>query len=256
MNGKLTLYAKRDATDQLRKINGVSIIIKSREVVDGCYVVTAQATDKSGRHDESIGAVPFANLQGEAKSNSLMKAETKAKRRVTLSICGLGLLDETEVSSIPDAYPAPNGLPTAPINPTTGALESLTGDRQSVVMATAEAIKKAFSEDRVTDAYGLYSASGFDAQERIACWSLLDSKIRSTLKRMHAAEEASANGVISVPQKKRLEAMITEFGLDRESVKAYCEAEYNKKHFSDLTDSDYQHLETQLREMRAAREAA
>src|SRR6185312_3719783 len=32
-----------------------------------------------------------------------MKAETKAKRRVTLSICGLGMLDETEVDSIPDA---------------------------------------------------------------------------------------------------------------------------------------------------------
>jgi hypothetical protein len=30
-----------------------------------------------------------------------MKAETKAKRRVTLSICGLGLLDETEVETVP-----------------------------------------------------------------------------------------------------------------------------------------------------------
>ena len=33
----------------------------------------------------------------------MMKAETKAKRRATLSICGLGLLDETEVSTIPGA---------------------------------------------------------------------------------------------------------------------------------------------------------
>ena len=32
-----------------------------------------------------------------------MKAETKAKRRVTLSICGLGMLDETEVETIPGA---------------------------------------------------------------------------------------------------------------------------------------------------------
>jgi hypothetical protein len=35
-----------------------------------------------------------------------MKAETKAKRRVTLSICGLGLLDETEIETIPGAAPA------------------------------------------------------------------------------------------------------------------------------------------------------
>jgi len=34
-----------------------------------------------------------------------MKAETKAKRRVTLSICGLGLLDETEVETVSTAVP-------------------------------------------------------------------------------------------------------------------------------------------------------
>jgi hypothetical protein len=38
-----------------------------------------------------------------------MKAETKAKRRVTLSLSGLGLIDESEVSSIPDAQPAEVG---------------------------------------------------------------------------------------------------------------------------------------------------
>jgi hypothetical protein len=33
----------------------------------------------------------------------MMKAETKSKRRVTLSIVGLGMLDESEVDSIPGA---------------------------------------------------------------------------------------------------------------------------------------------------------
>jgi hypothetical protein len=106
LNGKLRLYALRDATDQLRKINGVSIVIAAREVVEDCYVVIARATDKTGRHDESIGAVPIASLKGEFRSNAMMKAETKAKRRVTLSICGLGWLDETEAENIPSAqYP-------------------------------------------------------------------------------------------------------------------------------------------------------
>jgi len=75
----------------------------AREVVEGCYVVTAQAAMPSGRCDESIGAVPIENLKGESRSNAMMKAETKAKRRVTLSICGLGMLDESEVDSIPNA---------------------------------------------------------------------------------------------------------------------------------------------------------
>ncbi len=101
LNGKLTMYARKDCTEQLRKIHGVSIKIVSREIVSDCYVVQAQATDKTGKVDESLGAVSIAGLKGENLSNAMMKAETKAKRRVTLSICGLGMLDETEVSSIP-----------------------------------------------------------------------------------------------------------------------------------------------------------
>jgi hypothetical protein len=36
-------------------------------------------------------------------ANCYLKAITKAKRRVTLSLLGLGMLDETEVETIPDA---------------------------------------------------------------------------------------------------------------------------------------------------------
>jgi hypothetical protein len=103
LNGKLTLYAKRECTEQLRTIHGVSISIKSREVTEGCYVVTSGATLPNGRTDESIGAVPIEGLKGEARANALMKAETKSKRRVTLAICGLSFLDETEVDSVPSA---------------------------------------------------------------------------------------------------------------------------------------------------------
>lgn len=101
--GKLSLYAKKDCTDQLRKIHGVSIEISSKERDDDIYTVSARATDQSGRKDEDVGCVPVKGLVGEALANAYLKAITKAKRRATLSICGLGMLDETEVNSIPDA---------------------------------------------------------------------------------------------------------------------------------------------------------
>ncbi|WP_054537096.1 hypothetical protein [Herpetosiphon geysericola] len=104
LNGKLQLYATKDCAEQLRKRDGISISIVSREVVEEVYVVTARAVDPNGRCDESIGAVPLGNLKGDARANAIMKAETKAKRRVTLSFAGLGMLDETETSSIPSAY--------------------------------------------------------------------------------------------------------------------------------------------------------
>jgi hypothetical protein len=96
--GKEVLYARRDCADQLREIHGVSIVSVSRERIDDLYVVTAKASDRSGRTDEAVGALTIKGLSGQDLANALMKAETKAKRRVTLSICGLGLLDETEIA--------------------------------------------------------------------------------------------------------------------------------------------------------------
>lgn len=146
LDGKLVLYATRDATDQLRKINGVSVQITSRERMDDVYIVTARATTPDGRTDESTGAVSLVKadgewqsnertgkrffkpngkmipLTGDAFANALMKAETKAKRRVALSICGLGFLDESETDSIPNAQPVaieqahPAALPPAPVD--------------------------------------------------------------------------------------------------------------------------------------------
>lgn len=103
LNGREILYARKDATDQLRKLNRVSIVRLEREQIGDLLVVTASALAADGRRDSAIGAVPTKGLTGEALANALMKAETKAKRRVTLSICGLGMTDDSEVDSIPGA---------------------------------------------------------------------------------------------------------------------------------------------------------
>lgn len=103
LNGKLTLYALRDCTDQIRSKRGVSVTSLDGKVVDDLYIVTATGKDKDGRVDCATGAVNIKSTVGEGRANAIMKAETKAKRRLTLSLCGLGWLDESEVSSVPDA---------------------------------------------------------------------------------------------------------------------------------------------------------
>jgi hypothetical protein len=127
LNGKLRLYALRDCADQLRRLHGISIYIANRERLSDIYVVTARAKDRQGREDESTGAVPLGNLKGDALANALMKAETKAKRRVTLSIAGLGWLDETELDTISQS---PRGVaqpeePRAEEHPTADQISSL-----------------------------------------------------------------------------------------------------------------------------------
>jgi hypothetical protein len=77
LNGKLRLYALRDCTDQLRRIHGISIYITNRERMGDIYIVTARAKDRTGREDESTGAVSLGNLKGDALCNTLMKGETR-----------------------------------------------------------------------------------------------------------------------------------------------------------------------------------
>jgi hypothetical protein len=118
---KLILYATKDCTEQLRKTHGVSLTITNRSEIKDTYIVTAQAKDANGRVDESTGAVTIANLGGDNLCNALMKAETKAKRRVTLSICGLGILDESEIETIAGAQVLPPvALPAAVVAPPRG----------------------------------------------------------------------------------------------------------------------------------------
>ena len=101
LNGKLTLYAKKDCTDQLRKIHGISLKVVDKNETKGIYQVTVEAATKDGRVDSDIGSVNIQSLRGDAFANATMKAVTKAKRRVTLSICGMGFPDESELESIP-----------------------------------------------------------------------------------------------------------------------------------------------------------
>lgn len=88
--GKTVLYANKSCAEQLRKLHGVSVDIVERKVEFGVLVVRAKATDREGRHDEALAAVPFNEKNPTEAANAMMKAETKAKRRVTFSICGLG----------------------------------------------------------------------------------------------------------------------------------------------------------------------
>lgn len=123
LNGKLAMYARKECADQLRAIHGISCEIVSQTIQGGAYFVHVRATTKDGRTEDDIGATsimepefiekydngekrrvknPRHGSQIEAMdfANAMMKACTKGKRRVTLSISGLGMFDSTEVEDI------------------------------------------------------------------------------------------------------------------------------------------------------------
>lgn len=101
LNGKLVLYATKTATDQLAAQHGIVCEVLDQRTEDGIRVVTVRARAKDGRQTDDLGAVPIAGLKGEAAANAMMKCLTKAKRRAILSLCGLGMIDETELETVP-----------------------------------------------------------------------------------------------------------------------------------------------------------
>jgi hypothetical protein len=103
LNGRLVLYATRAAADQLRSIHGISIVDVQIERDNDLITVTVRGRTREGREDVEIGVVSVAGLRGDALANAEMKALTKAKRRLTLSLAGLGWLDESETETIPGA---------------------------------------------------------------------------------------------------------------------------------------------------------
>ena len=124
-DGKVVLYPDKGCAEQLRKLHRVSVRVIERQIIEDLYIVTVRATTPDGREEESQGIVPIAKpkgtwedyeYRGEKKrrfkpafdqdghevmvplsvaerANAMMRGETKAKRRVTLAICGLGLPD-------------------------------------------------------------------------------------------------------------------------------------------------------------------
>ena len=99
--GKTILYATKDCTEQLRKINKVSIVELNQDLKEGLCISKCKVQDKDNRYDIATGVVNIAGLKGGDLANAIMKSETKAKRRATLSICGLGILDESELDTMP-----------------------------------------------------------------------------------------------------------------------------------------------------------
>lgn len=99
---KLMLYATKGAADQLRRLHGVSITKIDTQITATHTIVTVTGQDKNGRTDVEIGMVALTDMYGDL-ANVVMKAITKAKRRLTFALCGLGMLDETETETIPGA---------------------------------------------------------------------------------------------------------------------------------------------------------
>lgn len=196
LNNKLVLYARKDATDQLRHIHKVSITRLEREQLGDLLVVTASATAADGRRDTSIGAVNVKGLQGEALANAMMRAETKSKRRVTLSLCGLGMTDESEVDSIPGAYyPEPDSIDVT--------TREQTVDERDLVRSADERVWQSYER-------GLAEARGLGLNPVVAALPIDRDELRVRIRQLKADVDARQEQIDKdeVERQRRQEGLV------------------------------------------------
>lgn len=110
--GNLILYANKSLAAQLREIHNISTKMDyagplqlGETSFNDIYmvVVTASMPDKNGgyRTQVEMGASFIGGLKGADLANKIMHTMTKATRRATLAIKGIGLPDESELEDTP-----------------------------------------------------------------------------------------------------------------------------------------------------------
>jgi len=101
------LYPNKGCLEQVRGLKSISVTGIERSIENGVLITTVHVCDKDGRIDIATSAVNVAIsetaiMKGEDLAIAIMKGETKAKRRATLSISGLGLKDEIDSDEAQD----------------------------------------------------------------------------------------------------------------------------------------------------------
>lgn len=148
---------------------------------DAGVAVETLLLHKSGEWVSETLPIPVDKQNAQGVGSAI----TYGRRYGLQSLCGVPATDDDGNAAA--AAPPPEKS----VTPTSGVLEGLSAKRQKIVMDTAVMVKDALNEDRPMDAYGLCETSNFDGDEKRALWSLLDSKARSTLKRLQDSERGT-----------------------------------------------------------------
>lgn len=173
-DGKVQMFANAKCAAQLRAVYKISIKIISCERIDGLYVTNVEAVTGKGRSDADIGAINIKGLSGKALENAMMKGVTKAKRRVTLSLCGLGMLDSDTAKEL--AEQEAKIVTELAVEETGNTLDGTTGRPEFETERPVQSIEPGAPHNTSPTQYTLKSVKGFKGKslDRVPLKKLVD----------------------------------------------------------------------------------
>ena len=139
---------------------------------DGSLVsVTSILSHKDGGYITSVASCVPAKTDAQGIGSST----TYLRRYSAAAMAGIAQEDDDGQSARHDSKPAP----VQKVKPTDGAWEAMDDDQRAFLTGVAEDVKARISDP--ADAADYLSGQRLDSEEKIALWTLLDSKVRTPL---------------------------------------------------------------------------
>jgi hypothetical protein len=204
LDGKLRPYITRAGAEMLRAKHGISTAILRSEIQGNVFIVLVRATASDGRTEESVAVADLRDKRGNDLGNACLFAETKAKRRATLSLLGLGyFLDETEVLSIQGAKLSAFDPETGSVREERKEVKEERGHEGYVSSSTASLLRtlgEVFSQelgmtDKAVNGLVLALATGTSSYRKLQPQELED--LIRTLRKVREVKGEEANSFLT-----------------------------------------------------------
>jgi hypothetical protein len=176
------LAACVEAVIEALNASGIALMQRTIECADGVTVETVFVHESGETLSSGPLHVPAAKQDPQGYGSAL----TYARRYSLMAACGIAPEDDDGNAA---THSAPqrkeNGrLPGVGVHrPTDGMLDSLPEDMQLDIRLVASVLPGIFEKQGIEAAFDKIESKQYENDEKVALWHLLDSKLRSALKR-------------------------------------------------------------------------
>lgn len=150
------------------------------KIDDDQVLIKASIADEAGRLIATGHGHEFRSASQINKTSYVENAETSAIGRA-LACLGFGGTEFASANEVVNAIHQQNVPAPQKVTPNAGAMEALDEESQQFIRDMAMEIIADMNDGYVEDAYGKLQT--LDNDEKSAIWTLLDSKIRSAIKK-------------------------------------------------------------------------
>lgn len=154
-------------------------ILQSTEFDGACVRVTTALCHASGGAVTSTAAC----VPAKTDAQGIGSATTYLRRYSLAAMCGVAQEDDDGQSAAHSGKPAP--VSTINAKPTDGCWDGIDAARKQALEDMAAIVKEYAAEQDYTGANDYMARQALEVNEKIAIWTLLDSKTRAALKKVN-----------------------------------------------------------------------